>query len=79
MNHVYQKVIATWVISWVGKCGCMHHGMPIDKDWYHVQLPGIVEGKGQVRLQVPNFNDDLPQLKLKDVMGTNVVWGAQFL
>lgn len=57
----------------------MHHGMAIDKDWYHVQLPRIVEGKGQVRLQVPNFNDDLPQLKLKDVMGTNVVWGAQFL
>ncbi len=57
----------------------MHHGMPIDKDWYHVQLPGIVEGKGQVRLQLPNFDDDIHELKLKDVMGTNVVWGAQFL
>jgi hypothetical protein len=33
-----------------------------------------MEGNGNVKLQMPNRNDDPPQLKLKDVVGINFLW-----
>jgi hypothetical protein len=36
-----------------------------------------MEGNGNVKLQVPNRNYDPPQLKLKDVVGINLVWKSK--
>jgi hypothetical protein len=44
-----------------------------------VQLIEIMAGKGFTPLLITNENDDPPQLMLKDVMGTNLVWKGQFL
>jgi len=38
-----------------------------------------MEGKGFISLLIMNENDDPPQLMLKDVVGTNLVWKGQFL
>jgi hypothetical protein len=39
----------------------------------------ILEGKGNTPLQVLDLNDDAPQLLLKDVTGSNVLWEGQFV
>jgi hypothetical protein len=44
-----------------------------------VQLIEIMEGKGFTPLLITNEIDDPPQLTLKDVVGTNLVWKGQFL
>jgi hypothetical protein len=36
-------------------------------------------GKAFTPLLITNLDDDPPQLMLKDVMGTNLVWKGQFL
>jgi hypothetical protein len=52
---------------------------PIEDGWFRVQLIEIMEGKGFIPLLITNENDDPPQLMLKDVAGTNLVWKGQFL
>jgi hypothetical protein len=44
-----------------------------------VQLIEIMKGKGFTPLLVTNENDDPPQLMLKGVEGSNLVWKGQFL
>lgn len=44
-----------------------------------MELTSIVLGKEETCLQVPNFNDDIAQLKLKDVINTSFVWKGEFL
>jgi hypothetical protein len=55
------------------------HGTPIEDGWFQVQLIEIMEGKGSIPLLITNENDDPPQLILKDVVATNLVWKGQFL
>jgi len=50
------------------------NGTPIEDGWFRVQLIEIMEGKGFISLLITNENDDPPQLVLKDVVGTNLVW-----
>ncbi len=39
----------------------------------------VMEGFGNIPLFVTNEDDDPPQLKLQDVVGSNLVWKGQFL
>jgi hypothetical protein len=55
----------------------MHHGIHVGEGWYQVKLGGIMEGNGNIKLRVPNRNDDPPQLKLKDVVGSKILYGKQ--
>jgi len=68
-----EDIIATGMISGIGGHTCFHHGTPIEDGWFWVQLIEIMAGKGFTRLLITNLDDDLPQLMLKDVMGTNLV------
>jgi hypothetical protein len=38
-----------------------------------------MEGFGNIPLLVTNEDDDPPQLKLQDVVGSSLVWKGQFL
>jgi hypothetical protein len=44
-----------------------------------MQLAKIVLSKGNTTLQVPNLNDDPPQLELRDVKGSNLVCKRCFM
>ncbi len=74
INPTKEDIIATSTISWIGGQTCFHHGTPIEDGWFWVQLIEIMEGKGFISLLIMNENDDPPQLMLKDVVGTNLVW-----
>jgi hypothetical protein len=59
--------------------GIMHfkgwyHGTTIEVGWFWVQLGEIMEGSSNIPLLVTNEDDDPPQLKLQDVVGSNLVW-----
>jgi hypothetical protein len=79
INPTKEDIIATGMISGIGGQTCFHHGTPIEDGWFRVQLIEIMVGKGFTPLLITNENDDPPQLMLKDVMGTNLVWKGQFL
>ncbi len=79
INPTKEDIIATSMISKIGGQTCFHHGTPIEDGWFRVQLIEIMAGKGFTPLLITNENDDPPQLMLKDVMGTNLVWKGQFL
>jgi hypothetical protein len=49
---------------------CLHHGTTIEVGWFQVQLGEIMEDFGNIPLLVTNEDDDPPQLKLQDVMGS---------
>ncbi len=74
-----EDIIATCMISGIGGQTCFHHGTVIEDGWFRVQLNEIMAGKGFTPLLITNLEDDPPQLMLKDVMGTNLVWKGQFL
>jgi hypothetical protein len=42
--------------------------------WFQVQLGEIMEGFGNSPLLVTHEDDEPPQLKLKDVVGSSVEW-----
>ncbi len=44
-----------------------------------MQLGEIMEGSCNIPLLVTNEDDDPPQLKLQDVVGSSLVWKSQFL
>ncbi len=72
-------VIAIGVVtSIVGQQG-VHHCTQVDIGWYQVQLAEIMEGFGNTPLLITNDNDDPPQLQLKDIMGSSLVWKGQFM
>jgi hypothetical protein len=52
---------------------------PILGSWFQVQLNEVMLGLGNTKLQVPNHNDDPPQLVLKDVVDSSLVWEGWFL
>jgi len=79
INPTKEDIIATGMISGISGQTCFHHGTPIEGGWFRVQLIEIMEGKGFTLLLITNENDDPPQLMLKDVVGTNLVWKGQFL
>jgi hypothetical protein len=47
--------------------------------YYHVELASIVLSKEKTCLQVPNFNDDIAQLKLKDILNTSFCMEGKIL
>ncbi len=51
-----------------------HHGTIIETGWFWMQLGEIMEGSGNIPLLVTNEDDDPPQLKLQDVVGSSLVW-----
>jgi hypothetical protein len=55
----------------------LHHGTTVEVGWFQVQLGEIMEGFGNIPLFVTNEDDDPPQLKLQDVMGSSLVWKGQ--
>jgi len=57
----------------------LHHGITIEVGQFWVQLGEIMEGSGNIPLLVTNEDDDPPQLKLQDVVGSSLVWKGQFL
>ncbi len=57
----------------------MHHGTTIGVGWFRVQLGEVMEGYGNIPLLVTDEDDDPPQLKLQDVVGSSLVWKGQFL
>ncbi len=79
INPTKEDIVAIGMISRIGGHTCFHHGTPIEDGWFRVQLIEIMEGKGFIPLLITNENDDPPQLMLKDVVGTNLVWKGQFL
>jgi hypothetical protein len=79
INPTREDIIATGMISGIGGQTCLHHGTPIADGWFRVQVIEIMACKGFTPLLITNENDDPPQLMLKDVMGTNLVWKGQFL
>ncbi len=79
INPTKEDIIATCMISGIGGQTCFHHGTLIEDGWFRVQLIEIMEGQGFISLLITNENDDPPQLMLKDVVGTNLVWKGQFL
>ncbi len=79
INPTKEDIIATGMILGIGGQTCSHHGTLIEDGWFWVQLIEIMEGKGFIPLLITNENDDPPQLMLKDVVGTNLVWKGQFL
>jgi hypothetical protein len=79
INLTKEDIIAIGMISRIGGQTCFHHGTPIEDGWFRMQLIEIMEGKGFIPLLITNENDDPPQLMLKDVVGTNLVWKGQFL
>jgi hypothetical protein len=72
-------VIAMSVMTCIGGQQGVHHCTQVDTGWYRVQLVEIMEGFGNTPLFITNDNDDLPQLQLKDTMGSNLIWKGQFM
>ncbi len=72
-------IIATGVVIGIGGQQGVHHCTQVDIGWYRVQLAKIMEGFGNTPLFIINDNDDPPQLQLKDIMGSNLVWKGQFV
>ncbi len=79
INPTKKDIVVTCMISGIGGQTCFHHGTPIEGGWFRVQLIEIMEGKGFIPLLITNENGDPPQLMLKDVVDTNLVWKSQFL
>jgi len=79
INPTKEDIIAIGMISRIGGQTCFHHGTLIEDGWFRVQFIEIMEGKAFIMLLIMNENDDPPQLMLKDVVGTNLVWKGQFL
>lgn len=57
----------------------MYHGTPVAIGWFQVQFGEILEGWRDTPLLVTNEDDDPPQLKLKDVVRSSLVWKGGFL
>jgi hypothetical protein len=57
----------------------VHHCTQVDIGWYRVQLVDIMEGFRNTPLFITKYNDDPPQLQLKDTMGSSLVWKGQFM
>jgi hypothetical protein len=74
INPTKEAVIATGLISGIGGQACVHHGTTIEAGWFRVQLGEIMEGFGNNPLLATNEDDDPPQLKLQDVVGSSLVW-----
>jgi len=68
MGHVME--IMNGIMHFKG----LYHGTTIEVGWFWVQLGEIMEGSSNIPLLVTNEDDDPPQLKLQDVVGSNLVW-----
>ncbi len=79
INPTKEAVIATWLILGISGQACVHHGTTIEARWFRVQLGEVMEGSSNIPLLVTNEDDDPPQLKLHDVVGSSLVWKSQFL
>jgi hypothetical protein len=79
INPTKEAVIATRLISRIGGQACVHHGITIEAGWFQVQLSEVMESSSNIPLLVTNEDDDPPQLKLQDVVGSSLVWKGQFL
>jgi hypothetical protein len=73
MGHVMERM--NGIMQFEG----LHHGIANEIGWFQVQLGEIMEGSGNIPLLVTNEDDDPPQLKLQDVVGSSLVWKGQFL
>jgi len=54
-----------------------YHGKPISEKYYLVGVEDVMDGK--VPLFVTNEANDLPQLHLKDIVGTTILWDCEYL
>jgi hypothetical protein len=54
-----------------------YHGKPISEKYYSVGVEDVMDGK--VPLFVTNEVDDSPQLHLKDIVGTTILWGREYI
>jgi hypothetical protein len=79
INTTKEAIIAIGLISRIGGQACVHHGTTIEARWFRVQLGEVMEGSSNIPLLVTNDDDDPPQLKLQDVVGSSLVWKGQFL
>jgi hypothetical protein len=68
INPIKEAVIATRLISRIGRQACVHHGTTIETRWFRMRLDEIMEGSGNIPLLVTNEDVDPPQLKLQDVV-----------
>jgi hypothetical protein len=54
-----------------------YHGKLIFEKYYLVGVEDVMDGK--VPLFVTNEADDLPQLHLKDIIGTTTLWDREYI
>jgi hypothetical protein len=54
-----------------------YHGKSISEKYYSVGVEDVMDGK--VPLFVTNEINDLPQLHLKDIVGTTTLWDREYL
>ncbi len=72
--NVNRIVAIGWITRLLGIDS--YHGKPIFENYYSIGVEDVMDGK--VPLFVINKVNDLPQLHLKDIVGTTTLWDREY-